>query len=126
MAQGQAYKQMLLSQIDRVRDLAKNVEQKAASSTQRRIRELEKQSQEQFLFITKQLLELKERPNSKTFNFDKATIKDLGTRIGGAVMEHAMGSFHNQLLTKPDSDGRISGRPLQPLACDHQLTKIKV
>lgn len=126
MAQGQAYKQTLLSQIDRVRDLIKNVDQEAAVSSQYRLRDLEKLSREYFPTITRQLLELKEQQNSKTFSLDEATKKDLSTRIGEAAAGYAINSFYSHLSSNPGIDGRMRGRPLQPLDYDYQMTKTKV
>lgn len=115
MAQGQAYKQTLSNQIDRVRDLIKNVDQEAAVSSQYRLRDLEKLSREYFPTITRQLLELKEQQNSKTFSLDEATKKDLSTRIGEAAAGYAINSFYSHLSSNPGIDGRIRGRPLQLL-----------
>lgn len=126
MAQGQAYRQTLLSQIDRVRDLIKNVDQEAAVSSQYRLRDLERLSREYFPTITRQLLELKEQQNSKTFSLDEATKKDLSTRIGEAAAGYAINSFYSHLSSNPGIDGRIRSRPLQLLVYDYQMTKTKM
>ena len=114
MAQGQAYKQTLLSQIDRVRDLIANVDQEAAVSLQYRLRDLEKLSREYFPAISRQLLELKEEQrNSQNFCLDEATKKDLSTRIGEAAAGYAINSFYSHLSSNPGINGRLQGKQLE-------------
>lgn len=126
MAQGEAYKQTVLSQIDRVRDLITKVDQEAAVSLQYRMRDLEKLSQEYFPAITRQLNELKEQQNTQNFRLDEATRKDLSTRIGEAAAGYAINSFYSHLSSNPGIDTRIRGKtPRRPeLGC--LLTKAKV
>lgn len=111
MAQGQAYKQTLLSQIDRVRDLIAKVDQEAAVSLQYRMRDLEKLSQEYFPAITRQLKELKEQQNMKNLCLDEATRKDLTTRIGEATAGYFVNSFYTHLSSNPGIDARIQSKP---------------
>ena len=114
MAQGQAYKQTLLNQIDRVRELIANVDQEAAVSLQYRMRDLEKLSREYFPTITRQLLELREeQQRSQNFCLDEATKKDLSTRIGEAAAGYAINSFYSHLSSNPGIDGRIPGKPFE-------------
>ncbi|CAD6587129.1 MAG: hypothetical protein ASARMPREDX12_002758 [Alectoria sarmentosa] len=115
MAQGQAYKQTLLSQIERVRDLIAKVDQEAAVSLQYRMRDLEKLSQEYFPAITKQLKELKEQHNSKNFCLDEATKEDLSTRIGEAAAGYVVNSFYSHFSSNPgiDSKTRVPSRILE-------------
>ena len=75
MAQGQAYKQTLLSQIDRVRDLIAKVDQEAAVSSQYRMRDLEKLCQESFPALTRRLNEMKEQQKTPNFFLDEATLR---------------------------------------------------
>ena len=112
MAQGQAYKQTLLSQIDRVRDLISNVDQEAAVSLQYRMRDLEKLSQTSFTAITKQMDELKEQQKNKNFQIDEATRKDFSNLIGQAAAEYAINSFYSHLSSNPGLEGRIRGKSL--------------
>ncbi len=123
MAQGQAYKQTLLSQIARVRDLIDSVDQEAAVSLQYRMRDLEKLSRQYFASITRSLDELKEQQNTKDFRVDEAMKKDLSTRIGQAAAEYAINSFYSHLSSNPGIDGRIQGRPLELSDQDYPLTK---
>lgn len=111
MAQGQAYKQKLLSQIDRVRDLIAKVDQEAAVSLQYRMRDLEKLSQEYFPAITRQLQELKEQQNAKNYCLDEATKTDLTTRIGEATAGYFINSFYTHLSSNPGIDARIQSKP---------------
>ena len=111
MAQGQAYKQTLLSQKDRVRELIANVDQEAAVSSQYRLRDLEKLIREYFPTITRQLHELKEQQSSKNFTLDEAAKKDLSTRIGEAAAGYAINSFYSHLSSNPGIDGRVRGKP---------------
>ena len=111
MAQGQAYKQTLLCQIDRVRELIANVDQEAAVSLQYRLRDLEKLSREYFPTITRQLLELREeQQKSQNFYLDEATRNDLSTRIGEAAAGYAINSFYSHLSSNPSIDGRPRGK----------------
>ncbi|KAL9134028.1 MAG: hypothetical protein Q9175_004793 [Cornicularia normoerica] len=110
MAQGQAYKQTLLSQIGRVQDLITKVDQEAAVSLQYRMRDLEKLSQEYFPAITRQLNELKEQQNSKKFCLDEATKKDLTTRIGEATAGYFVNSFYSHLSSNPGIN-RLGSQP---------------
>ena len=113
MTQGQAYKQTLLLQIERVRDLIANVDQEAAVSLQYRLRDLEKLSREYFPTITRQLLELREQQQkSQSFHLDEATKKDLSTRIGEAAAGYAINSFYSHLSSNPGIDGRLRGKHL--------------
>ena len=113
MAQGQAYKQTLLSQIDRVRDLISNVDQEAAVSLQYRMRDLEKLSQTSFTAITKQMDELKEQQKkNKNFQIDEATRKDFSNLIGQAAAEYAINSLYSHLSSNPGLQGRIRGKSL--------------
>ena len=126
MAQGQAYKQTLLCQIGRVRELITNVDQEAAVSLQYRLRDLEKLSREYFPTITRQLLELREQQQkSQSFHFDEATKKDLSTRIGEAAAGYAINSFYSHLSSNPGIDGRLRGKLLKPSNHDPLLTKIQ-
>lgn len=109
MAQGQAYKQTLLSQIDRVRDLIGKVDQEAAISSQYRMRDLEKLCEEYFPAINMQLKELKEQQNTKNFRLDEAMKKDLSTRIGEAAAGYCINSFYSHLSSNPGIDARIRG-----------------
>ena len=110
MAQGQAYKQTLLNNLGRVRDLIDNVDQEAAVSLQYRVRDLEKLSQEYFPTITRLLLELKEQQNNQNFGLDEAITRDLSTRIGEAAAGYAINSFYSHLSSNPGIDGRIQGQ----------------
>ena len=115
MAQGQAYKQTLLCQIDRVRELIANVDQEAAVSLQYRLRDLEKLNREYFPAITRQLLELREQQQkSQSFHLDEATREDLSTRIGEAAAGYAINSFYSHLSSNPGIDGRLRGKLLKP------------
>ena len=124
MAQGQAYKQTLLCQIDRVRELIANVDQEAAVSLQYRLRDLEKLSREYFPTITRQLLELREQQQkAQSFHLDEATKKDLSTRIGEAAAGYAINSFYSHLSSNPGIDGRLRGKLLKPSTHDPLLKK---
>ena len=125
MAQGQAYKQTLLSQIERVRDLIAKVDQEAAVSLQYRMRDLEKLSQEYFPAITKQLKELKEQHNSKNFCLDEATKEDLSTRIGEAAAGYVVNSFYSHFSSNPGIDSKTRGKFSGQSGLGHPLT-IKV
>lgn len=107
MAQGEVYKQTLLNQINRVRELIANVDREAAVSLQYRMRDLEKLSQESFSAITRQLNELKEQQSTKNFCIDEAMKKDLSTRIGEAAAGYAINSFYSHLSSNPGIDARI-------------------
>lgn len=126
MAQGQAYKQTLLSQIDRVRDLIGKVDQEAAISSQYRMRDLEKLCQEYFPAINMQLKELKEQQNTENFRLDEATKKDLSTRIGEAAAGYCINSFYSHLSSNPGIDARIRGKPSGLSEHGYPLTKAKV
>ena len=126
MAQGQAYRQTLLSQMDRVRELIANVDQEAAVSLQYRMRDLEKLSREYFPAITRQLNELKEQQNTKSFCIDEATKRDLSTRIGEAAAGYAINSFYSHLSSNPGLDGRIRGDSLPLSDHGYLLTKAKL
>ena len=123
MAQGQAYKQTLLCQIDRVRELIANVDQEAAVSLQYRLRDLEKLSREYFPRISRQLLELREQQQeSQNFHLDEATKKYLSKRIGEAAAGYAINSFYSHLSSNPSIDGRLQGTSLKPSNHHHSLT----
>lgn len=126
MAQGQAYKQTLLSQIGRVQDLITKVDQEAAVSLQYRMRDLEKLSQEYFPAITRQLNELKEQQNSKKFCLDEATKKDLTTRIGEATAGYFVNSFYSHLSSNPGINVRIQGNYSRRSEHNYPLTIAKV
>ena len=113
MAQGQAYKQTLLSQIDRVRDLIKNVDQEATVSSQYRLRDLEKLCREYLPAISKQLLELNQQQHTKNICLDEATKEKLSAGIGEAVAGYAINSFYSHLSSNPSIDGRTRGKPLE-------------
>lgn len=106
MAQGEAYKQTLLSQLGRVRDLIDNVDKEAAVSSQYRLRDLEKLC----LNITRQLNELKVQQNTQNFRLDEATKKDLSARIGQSAAEFVINSLYSHLSSSPGSDGRARGK----------------
>ena len=126
MAQGQAYKQTLLCQIDRVRELIANVDQEAAVSLQYRLRDLEKLSREYFPTITRQLLELREeQQQSQNFYLDEATKKDLSTRIGEAAAGYAINSFYSHLSSNPGIDGRLRGKLSKTSNQDPLLKKVQ-
>ena len=110
MAQGQAYKQTLLSQIGRVRDLIAKVDQEAAVSLQYRMRDLEKLSREGFAAITRELNELKEQQSTRNFRLDEATKKDLSTRIGEVTAGYFVNSFYSHLSSNPAIDARSQGK----------------
>lgn len=103
MAQGQAYKQTLLTQIDRVKNLVARTDQEAAISLQYRMRDLQKANQEQQA-LTRQLKELMEQHSSKKFLLDEATIKDLTARIGEATAGHLINSLYSHLSSNPGID----------------------
>lgn len=126
MAQGEVYKQELLDQINRVRDLIAKVDHEAAVSLQYRMRDLEKLSQESFSVITRQLNELKEQQSTKNFCIDEAMKKDLSTRIGEAAAGYAINSFYSHLSSNPGIDARIRGKPFGRSEHDYPLTKTKV
>ena len=109
MAQGQAYKQTLLTQIDRVKDLVAKTDQEAAISLQYRMRDLEKLSQEYFPAITRQLNELKEQQTSRKLRLDEAATKDLTARIGEATAGYFINSFYSHLSSNPGID-KIRGK----------------
>lgn len=126
MAQGQAYKQTLLSQIGRVRDLIAKVDQEAAVSLQYRMRDLEKLSREGFAAITRELNELKEQQNTRDFRLDEATKKDLSTRIGEATAGYFVNSFYSHLSSNPGIDARSQGEPSEWSEWSYPLTKAKL
>lgn len=110
MAQGQAYKQTLLSQIDRVRDLIAKVDQEAAVSSQYRMRDLEKLCKESFSALTRQLNEVKEQQKTPNFLLNEAMKKDLTARIGDTVAGNLVNSFYSQLSSNPGLDANIRGK----------------
>lgn len=112
MAQGEAYKQTLLSQIGRVRDLIESVDKEAAISSQYRLKDLEKLCGEYFPTITRQLNDLTVQQNAKRFQVDQATMKDLSLRIGQSVAEYTINSFYSHLSSNPGIDGRTRGKLL--------------
>lgn len=126
MAQGQAYKQTLLNQIGRVRDLIANVDQEAAVSLQYRMRDLEKLSREYFPAITRELKELKEQQSTRNVYIDEATRKDLSTRIGEAAAGYAINSFYSHLSSNPGIDGRLRSKRLGPMLTKLSTDQCKV
>lgn len=122
MAQGRAYKQNLVSQLDRVQKLVGRVDQEAAVSSQYRMRDLEKLCQN----IMTQLNNLKEQQNTKEFRIDEATKQDLSTRIGEAMAGHVVNNFYSQLSSNRSIDARIRGKPLGWLEDNYPLTGAKL
>lgn len=110
MAQGQAYKVTLLSQIDRVRDLIFNVDREAAVSSQYRLRNLERICQEQ-LAISRQLKEVKERQHTEKKNLEEAKIQELSTSIGEATVRSLINSLYSHFSSNPGIDPKIRGKP---------------
>ena len=126
MAQGQAYKQTLLSQIGRVRDLIAKVDQEAAVSLQYRMRDLKELSREGFAAITRELNELKEQQDTRSFRLDEATKKELSTRIGEVTARYFVSSFYSHLSSNPGIDTRSQGEPSGRSEHGYPLTKAKV
>ena len=103
VAQGQAYKQTLLTQIDRVKNLVVRIDQEAVISLQYRMRDLQKDNQNQQA-ITRQLKEVLEQHTSKKLLLDEATKKDLTVRIGDAVAGRFINTFYSHLSSNPGVD----------------------
>ena len=125
MAQGQAYKQTLLTQIDQVKDLVAKIDQEAAISLQYRMRDLEKLSQEYFPAITRQLKDLKEQQISRRLRLDEATKVDLTARIGEAAAGYFINSFYSHLSSNPGIErirSKCQGTIIKQLAVDNRKT----
>lgn len=105
MAQGQAYKQTLMDQLDQVRDLIDRVDQEAAVSSQYRIKDL----QTAVTTLTRQMNELKEQQHTSKFSLDETTKTELSTLIGEVTAGYLIKSFYSHLSSNPGIDAGIGG-----------------